>query len=192
MQAHTLTICAYAAGLVATLALASVLTPTRWWRRPNARAAAILAGGTWGIGALLLMLLQPMTLAGAASNPSSSGVAALRMAPSMVMPIALEHGVQYRVYQSLNLRAGAGTNAARVGVVPVGAVVTASGARDGDWWQLTASVDGRPTQGWASSLWLRRLDEDQRGDAAQRRADRRALAAERRHADKHADLTAPN
>jgi uncharacterized protein YraI len=162
MQAHTLTLCAYAAGLVTTLAFASVLTPARWWRRPNARAAAILAGGTWGIGALLLLLLQPMTLAGAAATSASAGVAALQMAPAPVTPLALQGGVQYRVYQSLNLRAGSGTSAARVAVVPVGALVTASGVRDGDWWQLSANVDGRPTQGWASSLWLRRLDEGQR------------------------------
>jgi hypothetical protein len=29
----------------------------------------------------------------------------------------------------------------------------------GDWWQVKASVDGKPVSGWASSLWLRRADE---------------------------------
>jgi uncharacterized protein YraI len=159
MQAHTLTLCAYTAGLVTTLTLASALTPARWWRRPNARAGAILAGGTWGIGALLLLLLQPMTTADAASTAASDGVAALRLAPAPSARFALKSGVQYRVHESLNLRAGSGTNAARVAVVPAGALVTASGVRDGDWWQLTARVDGKPLQGWASSLWLRRLDE---------------------------------
>jgi hypothetical protein len=37
--------------------------------------------------------------------------------------------------------------------------VTASGKRRGDWWQVSAVVDGRRLDGWASSLWLRRADE---------------------------------
>ena len=180
MTPHTATLCAYAAGLVATLALASVLTPARWWRRPNARAAAILAGGTWGIGALLLALFQPLAMARPDATSASDGVAALDMTAPPVTPMQLQAGVQYRVYQTLNLRAGSGTNAARVAVVPVGAVVTASGQRNGDWWQLSMKVGGQRLDGWASSLWLRRLDEAPSSDAAQRRADRRALAAQHR------------
>jgi hypothetical protein len=38
--------------------------------------------------------------------------------------------------------------------------VTATGRRRGDWWQVSAVVDGRRLEGWASSLWLRRADED--------------------------------
>ena len=40
-----------------------------------------------------------------------------------------------------------------------GTVVSATGATDGDWWQVRAKVDGRDVDGWASSLWLRRTDE---------------------------------
>jgi hypothetical protein len=38
--------------------------------------------------------------------------------------------------------------------------VVASGGVHGDWWQVNAEVDGRMRSGWASSLWLRRGDED--------------------------------
>jgi hypothetical protein len=44
-------------------------------------------------------------------------------------------------------------------VVPAGAIVTPTGQHDGDWWQVRATIDGRETTGWASSLWLRRSDE---------------------------------
>ncbi|MDB5754006.1 MAG: bacterial domain protein, partial [Massilia sp.] len=47
---------AFAVGLALTLVLAAFLTPAHWWRRPNLRALAILAAGTWGIGSLLLGL----------------------------------------------------------------------------------------------------------------------------------------
>jgi hypothetical protein len=38
-------------------------------------------------------------------------------------------------------------------------LVTPTGALDGDWWQVRARVKGRKVEGWASSLWLRRVDE---------------------------------
>ena len=67
--------------------------------------------------------------------------------------------VRFRVADDLNLRAAGATSAARVAVVPAGAYVIASGAREGDWWELRATVDGKSVRGWASSLWLRRPDE---------------------------------
>ena len=73
-----------------------------------------------------------------------------------IMPIA---GQPYRVHQDLNLRAAAGVDALRIGVVPAGASVTPTGLRAGDWWQVHASVAGRASTGWASSLWLRRVGE---------------------------------
>ena len=131
---------AFAAGLIATLVLASLLTPSRWWRRPNARALAILAAGTWAIGSALLWLVQPPTAMAAA-------------------PVARAASQTFRVYQALNLRAGRGVNARRVAVVPAGANVTTTGVVDGDWWQVNTRVDGVLVTGWASSLWLRQPRE---------------------------------
>ena len=68
-------------------------------------------------------------------------------------------GRSYRVADALNMRAANGVGARRVTVLPAGSVVTAPGIVDGDWWQVRALVDGRPVEGWASSLWLRRADE---------------------------------
>ena len=116
-------IAAYAAGLIATLVLAAWLTPGHWWRRPNLRALCLVAAGTWGIGALLLSLTQGAAVA-AVTEPALNAQT-------------------YRVQEDLNLRAGKGTGASRVGVVPAGTMVTATGLRDGDWWQLSATVDGR-------------------------------------------------
>jgi hypothetical protein len=146
------TIGAFALGLVLTVVLAAWLTPGRWWRRPNARALAILAGGSWGIGSLLLWLAQAPAMA---TTPVAQGIAALRPAPAGA-------GRSYYVFHDLNLRAAAGVGARRLAVVPAGAIVTASGARDGDWWQLSAAVGGKQVTGWASSLWLRRADEGRR------------------------------
>lgn len=135
---------AYAVGLIVTLVLAAVLTPPAWWRRPNLRALAILGGGAWGIGALLLSLTQGPALAAATAPPPPGA------------------GATYRVVDDLNLRAAKGTAAARIGVVPAESIVTATGLRDGDWWQVSARVDGREVRGWSSSLWLRRADESGR------------------------------
>ncbi|MDQ2987538.1 MAG: SH3 domain-containing protein [Pseudomonadota bacterium] len=143
---------AFAIGLVITLVLAAFLTPRSWWKRPNVRALAVLAVGTWGIGSLLLTMAPRQAMA---TTPVTEGIAALRPAP-------LTAGREYRVFEDLNLRSASGIGARRVTVVPVGAVVTATGARDGDWWEVSAKVGGKPVTGWVSSLWLRRADEHRR------------------------------
>jgi len=144
MDANYLQLAAYAGGLAATLVLACYLTPARWWRRPTARNLAIVALGTWGIGAALAHGLD------GDSGPQPAQAAA--PAPSMA-------GASFRVYRALNLRAGAGTQSARLAVIPAGALVTLTGERDGDWWQLSADAGGRRHTGWASSLWLRQQTE---------------------------------
>ncbi len=139
---------AYGAALLSTLCLAAWLTPRAWWRRPNARALAVLAGGTALLGGLLHGLLGPDAGLQAAAAPSASA--------ALEAPVA---GGSYRVRDHLNLRADTGINARRLAVVPAGTQVTATGVHRGDWWQVSADVDGRRLDGWASSLWLRRADE---------------------------------
>jgi hypothetical protein len=139
------------AGLVITLMLASVLTPAAWWRQLNLKALAVVGFGTWGIASLVMWAaghsgaVAPQTLA-------SAGVARITQAPP-------DTRRSYRVHDDLNLRDGKGTGARRIAVVPAGTVVTTTGARDGDWWQVSARVAGKDVQGWSSSLWLRRADE---------------------------------
>ena len=130
------TLAACAVGLIATLMLAALLTPAHWWRRPNLRAITIVALGTWGIASLLLSFLAP-----GAGTPLIAEIKS------------------YRVHQDLNLRAATSTAAPRIAVVPAGSLVTSTGLRDGDWWQVSARVDGKEVRGWSSSLWLRRADE---------------------------------
>jgi len=142
------TIAAYCAGLLLTLCLAACLTPRAWWRRANARALAVLVCGTALLGGLLHALAEPD------AGPRAAKLAAL---PVSEAPVA---GAQYRVRDHLNLREHTGINARRLAVVPAGARVTATGQRRGDWWQVSAVVDGRRHDGWASSLWLRRADEN--------------------------------
>jgi hypothetical protein len=140
---------AFAVGLAFTLVLAAFLTPGSWWKRPNVRALAILVAGTWGIGSLLLWLMPTPAMATA---PATAGIAAIR-------PAALTAGRTYHVFEDLNLRAESGISARRVAVVPVGTIVTATGTRQGDWWEVRAKVGGKEVTGWVSSLWLRRADE---------------------------------
>ncbi|QYF93358.1 SH3 domain-containing protein [Massilia sp. PAMC28688] len=142
-------VAAFAFGLVATLVLAAWLTPARWWRRLNAGAVAIVVLGTWGLGSLALWLMTP--------DAKQTLVAAAPALPPAAVPARGE--VSFRVHEALNLRAARGTGAARIAVVPAGSLVTTTGARDGDWWQVRASVNGRTVEGWSSSLWLRRADE---------------------------------
>lgn len=148
---------AIAIGLVATLVLASMLTPASWWRQLNLRAMAVVGLGTWGIASLVLWLAQghaphqAATLAG----PATAGVARVEAAGEKP-----ESGRRYRVHDDLNLRMGKGTGAPRIAVVPAGSVVTSTGVRDGDWWQVSARVRGKEVLGWSSSLWLRRADEN--------------------------------
>jgi uncharacterized protein YgiM (DUF1202 family) len=144
MHSHlSLTLLAYGAALVATLIVAAWATPRAWWRRPNARALAVLAAGTFGIGAALLWMLERPNVAHAANLPVA--------APTLA--------ANYRAWDDLNLRDGTGVSSRRVAVVPAGARVTATGERRGDWWLVSARVDGVERRGWVSSLWLRRPEE---------------------------------
>ncbi len=141
----SLTLLAYLGALAATLLLAAVLTPKSWWKRPNLLAAFVLAGGTWGLGGLALQWL-------AASPARAATPLAAAKLPTQ----------RFITHQDLNLRSSASTASRRLAVVPAGAAVAATGLRDGDWWQVTATVDGAPLTGWASSLWLRRNGESGR------------------------------
>lgn len=136
---------AWAGALALTLVLAAWCTPRTWWRRPNLRALAVLAGGTLAFGLLFSALLP--------AAPSSAQVVLA------TLPASPEAGARYRVIDDLNLREDRGVRAARMRVLPAGTVVSATGATDGDWWRVRASVNGYPVEGWASSLWLRRADE---------------------------------
>ena len=143
------TLGACTAALALTLVLAAWLTPRAWWRRPNLRALAVLGGGTLALSALFLALLvrQPAPPTALAQAP---------MAKPATAPAA---GARYLVVDDLNLRDGNGVRARRVAVLRAGSAVTATGATDGDWWRVSARVDGQAREGWASSLWLRRADE---------------------------------
>ena len=141
---------AFGAALVLTLCACAWLTPRAWWRRPNARALGVLAAGTAAGGALLLALFG---MPGALPPPVQLAGAPL---PANDVPVA---GAPYRVRDALNLRVAGGIGAERLLVVPGGARVIATGRRDGDWWQVRATLDGKNVEGWASSLWLRRADE---------------------------------
>jgi hypothetical protein len=156
-------------GLVLTLVLAGWLTPRHWWRRPTAGNVALVGGGTLAFGALfaalfgaslaaILPAIVPATVPAAASPMPLTAVAA----PARV---ASAPPSRYRVVDDLNLRAAKATGAPRLAVLPAGTLVTPTGAADGDWWQVRARLGGRELEGWASSLWLRRVDEGRaRGD----------------------------
>jgi hypothetical protein len=145
---------AYGLGLVLTLVLAAWLTPRRWWRRPTAGTLALAGGGTLAFGALFAMLLP------AAMPPVA---AALPLAAAAPLPArtttAVTARTRYRVVDDLNLRAAKATGAPRLAVLPAGTLVTPTGAFDGDWLKVRAHVAGEDVEGWASSLWLRRIDE---------------------------------
>ncbi len=168
MEASTfLRACAFAIGLAITLFLAAYLTPPQWWRRPNARALLIMVAGAWGFGSLILHFAhelpdwQQMAWLQPASTDSPDGQASVpEPAAANVSPAAaLSAGQPFRVHRDLNLRAAAGVDTVRLVIVPAGATVTPTGARDGDWWKVKARVAGRDTEGWVSSLWLRRSGE---------------------------------
>ncbi len=154
--------CAFAAGLAITLFLAAYLTPRKWWRRANARALLIMVVGAWGFGSLILYAVQgtqPVaagTLEGAAAPASAPTLAPSEPAH---LPPDLIAGHPFQVHRDLNVRAAAGVHAARLITVPAGSTVTPTGVREGDWWQVTASAEGREQTGWVSSLWLRRGGE---------------------------------
>jgi hypothetical protein len=140
---------AYGLGLVLTLVLAALLTPRRWWRHPTAGALALVGGGTLAFGALLAGLLP----AGARPVPAPVPLAAA------LAPAPNPETLRYRVVDDLNLRAARATGAPRLAVLPAGTLVTRTGTADGDWWRVRARLKGREVEGWASSLWLRRVDE---------------------------------
>ena len=155
---------AFAAGLVITLFLAAYLTPRQWWRRPNARALLIMVVGAWGFGSLILYAAHggaisaatgPAPLPGA-TEPSTAATAASDVGEPSPTLIA---GLPFAVHRDLNLRAAAGVHATRLVTVPAGSIVTPTGEQRGDWWQIKASVAGRESTGWVSSLWLRRSGE---------------------------------
>lgn len=155
---------AFAAGLLLTLFLAAYLTPRGWWKRPNARALLILVAGAWGFGSTILYLAHIKPAQAAEAGPDYT--VPLPPPPPPEPPAtggpqatALIAGHPFQVHCYLNLRAAAGVHAPRIAVVPTGATVTPTGARDGDWWQIKATVDGRESVGWVSSLWLRRSGE---------------------------------
>jgi hypothetical protein len=149
-------VAAFAAGLVITLFLAAYLTPHQWWRRANARALLIMVVGAWGFGSLILYAAHGRVAGGPAPLPGATEAAAVVPVVPSSTPIA---GQPFAVHRDLNLRAAAGVHAARLVTVPAGAVVTPTGARNGDWWQIKASVAGHDSTGWVSSLWLRRSGE---------------------------------
>lgn len=155
---------AWAAALALTLLLAARLTPRGWWRRPNLRALAVLAGGTCAFG----MLFSALLLAALVAPPVSALASQPPYQPPPSQPPLSQPathagwpapGGRYLVIDDLNLRDGNGVRAQRVAVLRAGSAVVATGSIDGDWWQVRARVDGRAREGWASSLWLRRADE---------------------------------
>jgi hypothetical protein len=149
---------AFAAGLVITLFLAAYLTPRGWWRRPNARALFIMIAGAWGFGSLILYVSHvPLFSAHAATATATTITTTTDAAADTLAGPASDQ--PFRVHRALNLRAAPGVHAARVAVVPAGAIVTPTGERHGDWWQIQSTADGHTTTGWVSSLWLRRSGE---------------------------------
>lgn len=171
---------AWTIGLALSLVLAAFLTPARWWRRPTARGLAILGGGTWAIGTLLLLTVpdSAWTSASPSASPSAStsaftpastpgsgpAITAVAHAGVLQADVPAQHivpaaGQRYRVHRDLNVRGSAGVGADRLAVVPAGALVTPTGERQGDWWRIRYDGGGGERLGWASSLWLRRSAE---------------------------------
>lgn len=155
---HALTCAiAYVLAFALTLVLAAWFTPRHWWRRPTLRGGAVLAAGTLAFGTLLLALAaRPQPALAAVSLPAEAPPTPPVAAMASPAPAP---GASYRVAEELNLRATRGVHATRLAVLPAGSHVVASGAADGDWWQVRARVGGRELVGWTSSLWLRRRDE---------------------------------
>lgn len=155
-------IAAFGAGLIITLFLAAYLTPRSWWRRANARALFISTAGAWAFGSLILYATHAPAAAGKESSAmAASGTSAppRNANDNATAGIAATAARPFRVHRDLNLRAAPGVQAARIAVVPAGAIVTPTGEHDGDWWQVKATVNGVEASGWASSLWLRRGGE---------------------------------
>ncbi|WP_338760844.1 SH3 domain-containing protein [Massilia sp. METH4] len=147
---------AYALGLALTLVLAAFLTPERWWRRPTARGLAILGGGAWACGALLLHAAGTPAAQAEDMRTASMQADVPAQHPSAHLPVA---GQRYRVHRDLNVRNAAGVGSARQAVVPAGSYVIPTGEHAGDWWRIRYDGPGAGSVGWASSLWLRRAAE---------------------------------
>lgn len=97
-----------------------------------------------------------LALAGAApaSPPTPTYwavLSALRLGP----PGNFAPGQLYRVRQHLSVREAPGVDGKRIAIFLAGSTVTALGDKDGDWWKIRQGT----TEGWVSSLWLRRVDE---------------------------------
>ncbi len=154
---QTLTYLAYLGALAATLLLAALLTPASWWKRPNLLAACVLAGGTWGLGGLALQWIatgkNPL-VASAKAMPTIAIAATAAPVPSL--SAATGESQRFVTHHDLNLRNGASTAATRLAVVPAGTIVTTTGQRSGDWWQVSATIGKAAMTGWTNSLWLRR------------------------------------
>lgn len=163
---------AFALGLVITLFLAAYLTPRLWWRRPNARALLISLAGAWGFGSLILYAaharenarddapaIAATSTAIQAASDRRAEARAITAAVATRDEAALISGRPFAVHRDLNLRTAAGVHAVRLITVPAGAIVTPTGLRSGDWWQIKASEAGRESTGWVNSLWLRRSGE---------------------------------
>jgi hypothetical protein len=161
MSAPTLaaTAAAYVLGLALTLVLAGCLSPRRWWRRPTAGNLALAGGGTLAFGLLFCILFAArMPVRPRSAEP---------LPPAAVLPPAPVHtgaSPRYRVIDDLNLRAAKATGAPRLAVLPPGTLVTPTGPVDGDWLRIRARLKDRTVEGWASSLWLRRVDEGAAGE----------------------------
>ena len=151
---HWATVAAYGIGLLLTLALAGLLTPRRWWRRPTAGNLAMVGGGTLAFGFLLASLLPAAAPAVASpqEQPLTPPLSLVTRMPAAAPP-------RYRVIDSLNLRAAKATGAPRLAVLPAGTLVTPLGGPEGDWLRVRARLKGKELEGWTSSLWLRRVDE---------------------------------
>jgi|GEM_PF-1467153 len=147
------TVAAYALGLALTLVLAGCLSPRRWWRRPTAGNLALAGGGTLAFGLLFCVLFAALMPA----RPRTAD--AMPLMTPMPAPVHAPAPARYRVIDDLNLRAAKATGAPRLAVLPPGTLVTPTGLADGDWLQIRAHYKGRTVEGWASSLWLRRVDE---------------------------------
>ncbi|WP_348697573.1 SH3 domain-containing protein [Duganella fentianensis] len=173
MHHAVLPVAVYAAALLLTLVLAAYCTPRNWWRQLNLRAIAITLGGTLLFGQLLWHWLP--AAAGRAATPEH--FSPVRFAPAQASATqtggappasgrsdccaALTSAQAYTVHRSINLRRAASIRAERMRTIPAGTLVTPTGTRHGDWWQITACSAGRCDTGWVSSLWLRRSEEHQ-------------------------------
>ncbi|MFC0168417.1 SH3 domain-containing protein [Pseudoduganella danionis] len=155
----------YPAALLVTLVLAAYCTPRRWWRQLNLRAIAVTLGGTLLFAQLFSHWLLPAHAAsGVADSSGHSATASARDDSAAALQSGAAAGSAARaqpfiVHHDLNLRYAAGVQATRMRTIPAGALVTPTGQRQGDWWQISACNRGQCSTGWVSSLWLRRSEE---------------------------------